>query len=139
MKTNFLLIVLGAFLFLIACQPTESAAVAETPPSKKGLVKIAIMYPNGEDHTFDMDYYATKHMPMVASLFGEAMIDMEIDKGLAGRTPEDDMPYLAAGYFFFESIEAYNQAFGPNADQILGDIPNYTNIRPVIQISEVVR
>ncbi|MEL7530539.1 MAG: EthD family reductase [Bacteroidota bacterium] len=136
MKANISLIVLVACLLFGACQ---SGLVDKVPASKKGLVKIAILYPNAEGNSFDMDYYATKHMPMVAGLFGEAMIDMEIDKGLAGRTPEDEMPYLAAGYFFFKSIEAYNQAFGPHAEQILGDIPNYTNVRPVIQISEVVR
>ena len=63
------------------------------------MVKIAILYPNGEGNTFDMHYYATKHMPMCAELFGSSMRAMEIDKGVAGRTSEDEVPYLAAGYF----------------------------------------
>jgi hypothetical protein len=44
------------------------------------------VYPNGEGKTFDMDYYATKHMPMAASLFGNSLKTMSIDKGVAGRT-----------------------------------------------------
>ena len=67
------------------------------------------------------------------------MKKLEIDKGIAGRTPEDTVPYLAIGYLYFDSIETYANSFGPHAEKILGDIPNYTNIQPVIQISEVVR
>lgn len=114
------------------CQDTKSNV-------KKGMTKIAIMYPSGEGHTFDMAYYATKHMPMVADLFGEPLRYWSIDKGISGRTPEEPMTYAAIGYFYFDSIQAYGEAFGPNAEKILGDIPNYTNIQPVIQISEVIK
>ncbi|NRB51677.1 MAG: EthD family reductase [Saprospiraceae bacterium] len=103
------------------------------------MIKVAILYPNGEDKTFDMDYYSTKHMPMVAGLFGDAMKAMAIDKGMAGRTPEEPLPYLAVGYFYFNQLSDYENAFGPNAEKILSDIPNYTNIQPVVQISEVVQ
>jgi uncharacterized protein (TIGR02118 family) len=37
----------------------------------------------------------------------------------------------------FESVAAFETAFGPNADAIVSDIPNYTDIEPVIQISEI--
>jgi len=41
-------------------------------------------------------------------------------------------------YMYFESIEAYQNSFGPNAEKIRNDIPNYTNIQPIVQISEKV-
>ena len=103
------------------------------------MTKIAILYPSGEGHTFDMEYYATQHMPMVAELFGEPLRHWAIDKGMSGRTPDEPLPYVAVGYFYFDSLEAYEKAFGPNAEKILGDIPNYTNIQPTVQISEVIR
>jgi uncharacterized protein (TIGR02118 family) len=34
-------------------------------------------------------------------------------------------------------VEAFQSAFGPHAEAILADVPNYTNTTPVIQISEV--
>ena len=37
-----------------------------------------------------------------------------------------------------DSVEAFNAGFGPHANEILGDIPNYTDLQPVMQISEVV-
>ena len=106
---------------------------------KKGMLKVTIMYPNEEGKTFDMDYYSSKHMPMVAGLLGDALKGYAIDKGISGRTPGEPVPFLAIGYLYIESAEAYNAAFGPNAKQILDDIPNYTNIKPKVQISEVIQ
>lgn len=111
----------------------------ENTPIKKGLIKVTILYPNGDGKKFDIDYYSNKHMPMVASLLGDSLKLFEIDKGIAGRTPNEPIPYLAIGYLYFDKISAYQNSFGPNAEKIRKDIPNYTNIQPVIQISEVLR
>ena len=132
MKTRTLFLLLFSLGYFAMGQETIS-------DNKKGMTKVAIMYPGGEGHTFDMDYYATKHMPMVADLFGESLRHWSIDKGVSGRTPGEPITYIAIGYFYFDSIQAYGEAFGPNADKILSDIPNYTNIQPVVQISEVIR
>jgi uncharacterized protein (TIGR02118 family) len=34
-------------------------------------------------------------------------------------------------------VEAFQSAFGPHAEEIMADIPNYTDIQPTLQISEV--
>jgi uncharacterized protein (TIGR02118 family) len=86
-----------------------------------------------------MDYYSNNHMPMVASLLGDALKFLEIDKGLSGRTPDDPIPNLAIGYLYFDQLSDYQNSFGPNAEKIVSDIPNYTNIQPVVQISEVLQ
>jgi uncharacterized protein (TIGR02118 family) len=112
---------------------------AENTQLKKGMIKVTILYPNGDGKIFDIDYYSTKHMPMVASLLGDSLKLFEIDKGIAGRTTTDPIPYLAIGYLYFDRLSAYQNSFRPNAEKIRNDIPNYTNIQPVIQISEVVR
>lgn len=41
------------------------------------------------------------------------------------------------GCLLFDSVEDFQNAFGPHAAEITGDIPNYTDTTPVIQISEV--
>lgn len=132
MKINTLLLILSTTGLLFSCEPAE-------PDSKKGMVKVTILYPNGEGKTFDMDYYANQHMPMIADLFGASLKSFEIDKGLAGRTPEEAVPYLAIGYLYFDQLSDYKDSFGPNAEKILSDIPDYTNIQPVVQISEVIQ
>ena len=86
-----------------------------------------------------MDYYANEHMPMVASLYGSKMKSWGIEKGLSGRTSEEPVTYIAVGYFIFEDINDYHEGFAANAEKILGDIPNYTDIQPTLQISEIIK
>jgi uncharacterized protein (TIGR02118 family) len=136
MKSKILVLLLGVFVLITSCQIKTTV---DSPLIKKGMTKVTILYPNAEGKTFDMDYYADKHMPMVAELLGDALKLYEIDKGLAGRTPDESIPYLAIGYLYFDSLESYQNAFGPHAAQITGDIPNYTNIQPVVQVSEVLQ
>ncbi len=133
MKLKTIFPIIAAALF-VGCLQIKT----DTPKTEKGLVKVAILYPSGDGKTFDMDYYTDKHMPMVADLFGDPLKRYAIDKGVAGRTPEEPLPYVAVGYFYFDTLTDYQNAFSANAEKILSDIPNYTNIQPVVQISEVV-
>ena len=132
-KLHFLLL-LFAFFGLASCK-THQLIHSSAPGNE--LFKVAILYPNGEGKTFDMDYYEKTHMPMVAGLLGSNLQFYEIDKGIAGRTPADPIPYLAVGYFYVKNIAAYNKAIAENRDAVVNDIKNYTNIQPVIQVSEV--
>ncbi|MES2776526.1 MAG: EthD family reductase [Bacteroidota bacterium] len=123
-----------AFIALIGCK-TSQLKHSTTPEA--GMFKVAILYANGEDKTFDMDYYEKKHMPMVAGFLGKNLRFYEIDKGIAGRTPTDKVPFLAIGYFYISDIAEYNKAIAQNRDAVVSDFKNYTNIQPVVQISEI--
>ena len=136
MKLQLLVVLFLLSLLLLACNESSNKDHCATTP---GMVKVTILYPNGKGKTFNMDYYAQNHMPMVAEVLGNALTCFEIDQGVAGRTPNDTVPYLAIGYLYFTSLEAYQEAFAPNAAQITGDIPNYTNTVPTIQISEIIK
>ena len=41
-------------------------------------------------------------------------------------------------HVFCDSVEAFQRGFGPRTKEIVGDIPNYTDLSPVMQISEAV-
>ena len=105
---------------------------------KKGMTKVSVLYPNGEGKTFDMDYYTNKHMPLVATLLGDVLKGTTVEKGLGGAAPGSTATYVAMGNMYFDSVKDFGKAFGPNAKKIMGDLPNFTNIEPVVQISEVV-
>ena len=138
MKKILMFLALG--IFLVSCeQNSSSAETTEAIQNKEGMVKVTIMYPNGEDKTFDMDYYKTKHMPMLQELYGDDLKSIEIDKGIGGRTPDEAIPYLAIGYLYFDNLETYQEGVKVHIEQIRADIPNYTNIIPLVQISEVVQ
>jgi uncharacterized protein (TIGR02118 family) len=132
-KTKLTLL-LFAVVILFAFQQNKTAFSTKI---KKGMIKVAILYPNGDGKTFDMDYYSTKHMPMAATLFGDKLKALSIDKGLASGRPNEPVPYLAIGYFYFENMESYKAAMGPNSEKLGADVPNYTNIKPILQVSEV--
>lgn len=131
-KIAFSLFLLGA-VTLLSCQTNQ---VKSTPGIEPGTFKVAILYPSGEDKTFDLDYYEKNHMPMVAGFLGDNLKFYEIEAGIAGRGT-DIPPYLAIGYFYVKDVAEYNKAIGQHIDTIRNDFKNYTNIQPIVQISEI--
>lgn len=102
------------------------------------MIKVSVMYPNTPGARFNHAYYRDKHMPLVQSRMGSACKYYTIDRGLAGGTADAPATYVGMCHIFCDSVESFQTAFGPHAQEIMGDIPNYTDIAPVIQISEVV-
>jgi len=102
------------------------------------MIKVSVMYPNNPGVRFDHDYYREKHMPLVKARMGDACKYYTIDKGLAGGAPGAPATYVGMCHIFADSVESFQGAFGPHAKEIMGDIKNYTDIAPVMQISEVV-
>ena len=102
------------------------------------MIKVTVMYPNAPETHFDHAYYRDRHMPMVKRLMGEHCKYYTVDKGLAGGAPGVPAPFIAMCHIFCDSMEAFQAGFGPHMADILGDIPNYTNAKPVVQVSDVV-
>ncbi|WP_323003549.1 EthD family reductase [Denitromonas sp.] len=102
------------------------------------MIKVSVMYPNTPGARFDHDYYRDTHMPMVKARLGTACRYYTVDKGLAGDAPGEAPTYVGMCHIFCDSVEAFQAAFGPHAEEIMADIANYTDLAPVLQISEVV-
>ncbi|MEO6632723.1 MAG: EthD family reductase [Mucilaginibacter sp.] len=128
-----------SFLLLATCFTAFGQEKQNTTVVEKGLIKISIMYPYAEGKTFNMEYYETKHMPMVAALLGSNLVKYTIEKGLANGIPNQPLPFMAVGTFYVKSLSDYQAAIGPNINTIRADFVNYTNITPVILVSEVVK
>ncbi|HYK92220.1 MAG TPA: EthD family reductase [Acidobacteriota bacterium] len=103
------------------------------------MIKISILYPNTKASWFDMAYYVEKHMPMSIRLLSShpGYKGVSVEKGLGGAAPGSEPAFTAMCHFLFESAEAFMAAFTPHASDLQGDIRNYTDIAPVIQINEV--
>lgn len=94
------------------------------------MIKLTVSYPNGEGTTFDHDYYSATHVPLCNEVF--APVKTEVDKGIDG-------PNAASVNFYFDTMEAMQASFGnPRMGDVMADVANYTNIAPVMQISEIV-
>jgi len=102
------------------------------------MIKVSVMYPNTPGARFDHAYYRDTHMPLVKARMGESCLYYTVDKGLGGGTPGSPAPYIAICHIFSDSMESFQAGFSPHAPEILGDIANYTDLTPTMQVSEVV-
>ena len=101
------------------------------------VIKVSVFYPRGPEKHFDMEYYCSRHMPLVQKLCGAALKSVSVEQGIAGGTPGSVPSFVAMGHLVFESVESFQASFGPNMDEIVADVSNYTDIQPEIQVSEI--
>jgi uncharacterized protein (TIGR02118 family) len=103
------------------------------------MVKISILYPDGSGSRFDMDYYLKTHMPMSIGYLSAhpGFRSVSVERGLAGQEPGSSPPFRALCHYVFESVDDFVAAFMPHAPVLQGDMHHYTDIAPVIQISEI--
>jgi uncharacterized protein (TIGR02118 family) len=104
---------------------------------ERAMYKVSVMYPFKEGARFDMDYYRTRHMKMVEEAmrpFG--LVRIAVEKGLSGGAGKP-APYICIGHLYFETQDGYDRAIQANGAKLRADIPNYTDIQPIRQISEL--
>ena len=99
------------------------------------MIRVNVMYPKQDGGSFDYDYYLGTHMPLVGERWSGVVRSMEVYRGLSGGGGADE-PYVTTASLKFDSVEAFEQALDAHAAEIMGDIPNFTNINPIIQIEE---
>jgi uncharacterized protein (TIGR02118 family) len=139
MKKNLTLMFTGLIMLLSTVNTmAQQNKSTDGPAIKKGMTKVTILYPAGEGKKFDMDYYLNKHIPMVKGLFASALKATEIDKGMAGGAAGAPAPFVVICCFYFDNVVDFQNVMKVNGGKIRPDIPNYTDITPLIQISEVV-
>lgn len=100
------------------------------------MIHITVAYPNSDGATFDHEYYAKTHLPMVIERVGSALKRVEADRSVGSGQPGAAPKWIAAGHLFVESLEEFQAAFGPHAAEIMGDIPNFTNVQPDMVFAE---
>ena len=103
------------------------------------MIRVSVLYANESGKKFDLDYYKNKHMTMVRDrLKSFGLVRYEVDKGLGGGAPDAPAPFMAAGHLYFNSLGDFQKGMAAHGPEFMKDIPNYTNISPQIQISEIV-
>jgi uncharacterized protein (TIGR02118 family) len=103
------------------------------------MLRVCVMYPAEEGKTFNHDYYANKHMAMVRERWGSmGLVRIEVDKGVAGGKPGAPAQYIAVGHVIFRSLEDYQKAAKAHGKELFDDVPNFTNIAPQVQLSEII-
>ena len=101
------------------------------------MYRVSVMYPYKEGARFDMDYYRATHMKMVGEILGPyGLVKTGVDQGIP--TADGAPPlYVCAGHLYFESAEGYAKGIAEAGAPLRADLPNYTDITPVRQFSEI--
>lgn len=103
------------------------------------MVSVTVLYPKTADSQFDMDYYVNKHIPLVKErLTPIGLIGVNLLQGLAGAAPDSPPAYVVIGNLNFGTIDELQNALGTHGPELIGDIPNFTNTEPIMQISQSV-
>ena len=100
------------------------------------MIVVSVVYPRAEGTEFDFDYYESTHLPLLADRWRDSgLVGAEAMRGVSA--PGGEAPYFAIALLRFTSSEAMRAALGgEHAEEIMGDIPKFTNVQPVVQFNE---
>jgi uncharacterized protein (TIGR02118 family) len=103
------------------------------------MIRVSVLYANEVGKKFDHDYFVNKHMKLVRErLTSFGLVRTEVDRGKAGGAPGAPAPFIAIGHVYFSGIQEFQKGMGQHGKEIMADVPNYTDIRPQTQISEII-
>ena len=100
------------------------------------MIKVTFLYPNNEGSKFDMAYYKAVHLQLSRDKFGPALKGLTVDEGMAGIEPGSKPPFHAFAQLLFETPDDFYAALIPNIEEFKADALRYTDVEPVILISE---
>jgi len=102
------------------------------------MFRVSVMYANKDGGKFDYDYYTKKHKALVRERLGSlGLLRTEVDKGLAGGAPGQAAPYICTGHLYWNSLDDFQKGMKAHGQELMGDVPNFTNLTPQMQISEI--
>jgi len=103
------------------------------------MFNISSIYPKKEGGHFDFDYYLNQHMPLSIKYLSSAkgFKGVSVERGIEVEEPKIESSFVAMCHYYFDTLEDFLFAFMPHAEELQGDLSNYSNIQPVIQINQV--
>ena len=99
------------------------------------MVVVSVMYPGASGESFDHAYYTGTHIPLVRERWGSmGLRDVRLLRG-TGTPDGAKPPYSMVALLEFESMEAFGSAAAQHGAELFGDIPNFTDAKPVVQFN----
>jgi uncharacterized protein (TIGR02118 family) len=101
------------------------------------MVIVSVMYPASAGAKFDMDYYRKTHLPLVHARWDDGGLrELKIMTGV-GAPGGGPAAYSVIALLTFDSVAAVDQAVARHGAEIIGDIPKFSSVQPVIQVNNV--
>jgi uncharacterized protein (TIGR02118 family) len=102
------------------------------------MIRVSIFYPNTQESLFNLDYYLTQHIPMLEHQLRPAGLEkIEVDEGIGTPMPGQPVPFSVIEHLIFDNFENMQMALGEHSEALMADVPNFTNVLPLVQINKV--
>ncbi len=100
------------------------------------MIIFSVLYPATPGGKFDQAYYDDVHIPLVKAAYAATGLkDVQVFKGL-GAPDGGPPPFVAMAHLVFEDATAMQASMGgPRGAEVRGDLVNFTDITPIIQVS----
>jgi uncharacterized protein (TIGR02118 family) len=100
------------------------------------MVVVSVIYPATEGSRFDLDDYRDRHTKLVRERWGgQGLADVRLIRGTGGMGG-GPLAYHMITLLYFRSQAELDAALAAHGREIMGDIKNFTDVRPVIQLNE---
>ena len=100
------------------------------------MVQVTVLYPNQDGTRFDERYYLDTHTPMLWARWGDlGLQEVRLLRG-TGTPDGRPAPFRVIALLTFASAEALRHCLKAHGREIVGDIPNFTDVQPVMQVNE---
>ncbi len=100
------------------------------------MIVISVTYPASQGSRFDLDYYRRSHIPLVQSRWGGMGLKGARFLRGVGAPGGGPASYHLVALLSWESAEHFQRGVEQHGKEILGDVPKFTDITPVIQLNE---
>lgn len=92
------------------------------------------------DSHFDMDYFLSRHVPMIEALLtGAGVVRINVEEGVVLEPPGPAVSYAVLASLTFRTLEALERAMVTHGAQLSTDFSNFTDVEPQIQVNRVRR
>lgn len=91
---------------------------------------VEVTYPASAASDFKMDYYVNTHCELLKEHWsGHGLRQLTLVKG------EEGQDFHLQAHLVWDNLDAWKNA--PNADKVLGDVPNFTNSKPSMRVGKI--
>jgi uncharacterized protein (TIGR02118 family) len=111
--------------------------MAATGQRERHAMIVSVVYPKSANSHFDHTYYLQKHMPLVQRTYGaHGMTGAQIMRGTSslGGAPVYELIALLE----FPDMDTFLKAAGAHSDEVMQDVPHFTDIKPIVQFNDSV-
>jgi uncharacterized protein (TIGR02118 family) len=101
------------------------------------MIVVSVLYPKTAESTFDYDYYSATHVPLVRARWEPLGLERADFFGGTSTLDGSAAPYEVTAMLHFSNEDALQKALATHGAEVVGDIPNFTNVQPLIQTNRV--